>query len=162
MNPDPVAIRALSEADIESVCALAGEIWHRHYPAIISRAQIEYMLEERYRPEVLRSELGQVGLWWDLLLVDNLPRGFSSCFVTREPGHMKLDKLYIHPDSQRAGHGKRLLERVLAHAREVDCGQLILAVNKRNANAIAAYRKWGFEIERSTVQAIGGGFVMDD
>ena len=38
----------------------------------------------------------------------------------------------------------------------------MLAVNKRNAAAIAAYRKHGFEIVEAVVKDIGGGFVMDD
>ena len=43
-----------------------------------------------------------------------------------------------------------------------ECRRLILAVNKHNANAIAAYRRWGFEVERALVTDIGAGFVMDD
>jgi len=39
---------------------------------------------------------------------------------------------------------------------------VILAVNKRNASAIAAYRKYGFRIVDAIVKEIGGGFVMDD
>jgi hypothetical protein len=38
----------------------------------------------------------------------------------------------------------------------------MLAVNKRNENAIAAYAKHGFAIVESVVKDIGGGFVMDD
>jgi diamine N-acetyltransferase len=38
----------------------------------------------------------------------------------------------------------------------------MLAVNKANAKAIAAYKKYGFRIRDSVVQPIGGGFVMDD
>jgi ribosomal protein S18 acetylase RimI-like enzyme len=37
-----------------------------------------------------------------------------------------------------------------------------LQVNKRNAGAIGAYRKAGFDIINEAVFEIGGGFVMDD
>ncbi len=40
--------------------------------------------------------------------------------------------------------------------------RLILSVNKRNAQAIAAYKRNGFVIAESVVTDIGGGFVMDD
>ena len=40
--------------------------------------------------------------------------------------------------------------------------RLILSVNKRNAKAIAAYKRNGFVIAESVVTDIGGGFVMDD
>jgi ribosomal protein S18 acetylase RimI-like enzyme len=39
---------------------------------------------------------------------------------------------------------------------------VILQVNKRNVNAIASYRKYGFAVRTSTVDDIGRGFVMDD
>ena len=43
----PIRITALTAADIDAVCALAAEIWRAYYPAIISTAQIEYMLAQR-------------------------------------------------------------------------------------------------------------------
>jgi len=51
---------------------------------------------------------------------------------------------------------------VVARALENACETLILAVNKGNSNAIAAYRKQGFSIRDSVSVDIGGGFVMDD
>jgi ribosomal protein S18 acetylase RimI-like enzyme len=42
------------------------------------------------------------------------------------------------------------------------CTTLILAVNKRNEKAIAAYRKQGFAVRDSVCVDIGNGFVMDD
>ncbi len=162
MSNERYVIRPLAESDFDALRALAAEIWHDHYTAIIGTAQIQYMLEQRYCPEVLREELGRPGLWWDLLLIDDVPRGFSSCFLTDERGELKLDKLYLHSACQRQGHGERLLERVLERARSLGCDRVSLAVNKRNTSAIAAYRKWGFAIEQSVVKDIGGGFVMDD
>jgi ribosomal protein S18 acetylase RimI-like enzyme len=35
-------------------------------------------------------------------------------------------------------------------------------VNKQNAQAIAAYRKNGFEVREAVRVEIGNGFVMDD
>jgi ribosomal protein S18 acetylase RimI-like enzyme len=55
-----------------------------------------------------------------------------------------------------------MLGHVIERARVLGIGKIALAVNKRNSNAIAAYEKWGFHIERSVVKDIGNGFVMDD
>jgi ribosomal protein S18 acetylase RimI-like enzyme len=160
--PPQVEIRPLAEADIEMVGRLAREIWRAHYPAIISPAQIEYMLDERYAADVVRAELDRPGLWWDLLFAGAACKAFSSYFLTGEPGEMKLDKLYVNPDSQRLGYGGRLIEHACARARSQGCSRLVLAVNKRNTSAIDAYHKHGFVIEQAVVKDIGGGFVMDD
>jgi ribosomal protein S18 acetylase RimI-like enzyme len=157
-----VRITALAAADVDELCALAGEIWRAHYPAIISAAQIEYMLAERYAPAVVRDELPRGDLWWDKLVVNGKLAGFASYFMTRKAGEMKLDKLYVHPDHQRHGYGRMLLDRAVTIARSYGCDTLVLAVNKQNRNAIAAYEKHGFEIVDSVVKDIGGGFVMDD
>ena len=147
---------------IDELIALAGATWRAHYPGIISVAQIEYMLAQRYDPQVVRGELGRDGIWWDKLIAEEEMAGFASYFLTGVPGEMKLDKLYVHHDHQRKGYGGMLLDRVLGIARAHGCTTLMLAVNKHNQTAIAAYRKYGFRIAESVVKDIGGGFVMDD
>jgi len=111
---------------------------------------------------VLRAELGRDDLWWDLLLDEGGPKGYASYFLTEHAGELKLDKLYVHPQCQRRGYGAMMLERVLARAQSLACARVVLAVNKRNVNAISAYEKWGFRVEQAVVKDIGGGFVMDD
>ncbi|HSD60364.1 MAG TPA: GNAT family N-acetyltransferase, partial [Burkholderiales bacterium] len=83
-------------------------------------------------------------------------------FLTGRRGEMKLDKLYVHPGEQRRGHGGALIRRAAAVARARGCTRLLLAVNKRNAAAIGAYRKHGFAVVDAVMTDIGGGFVMDD
>jgi ribosomal protein S18 acetylase RimI-like enzyme len=155
-------IEPVTEADVERLAALAREIWLAHYPAIISNAQIEYMLAQRYEPRVVRAELGQDGIWWDKLVVEAGMVGFASYFLTGAHGEMKLDKLYVHPTHQHHGHGGRMIARACAVAREQGCDRVVLAVNKSNREAIAAYWKHGFQVTDAVVKDIGGGFVMDD
>ena len=157
-----VHIEPLGPDAVERVSALAREIWWKHYPGIIGAAQIEYMLRQRYEPSIIRAELQRNDIWWAKLALGEETIGFSSCFLTGEPGEMKLDKLYVHPQRQRQGYGGMLIEHACAVARAHGCSRLVLAVNKANRNAIAAYGKHGFEIGDSIVKDIGGGFVMDD
>jgi diamine N-acetyltransferase len=157
-----IFVKRVAPEDAAAISALAREIWYPHYSAIISRAQIEYMLEQRYDPQIIRAELEGGDAWWDKLLVNGRMIGFTSCFLTGKAGEMKLDKLYVHHDHQRKGYGRMLLDRVLGIARAHGCTTLILAVNKHNYSAIAAYDKYGFRTAESVVTDIGGGFVMDD
>jgi GNAT superfamily N-acetyltransferase len=149
------------DADVERVAQLAAEVWWHHYPALISTAQIEYMLRQRYEPSLIRAELQRRDLWWDKLEVGPSLIAFSSCFLAGA-GAVKLDKLYVHPAHQRKGYGGLLIEAVCDRARANGCTQVMLAVNKGNSSAIGAYRKSGFTVAESVVKDIGGGFVMDD
>jgi GNAT superfamily N-acetyltransferase len=164
MKTDAPAVRitALSAADADELAALAASIWRAHYRSIISAAQIEYMLRERYDPAVVRDELKRGDLWWDKLLVNASMAGFASYFLMRDESAMKLDKLYVETAHRGRGYGGMLVDRAVTMARAYGCETLKLAVNKRNAGAIAAYEKYGFAITDAVVKDIGGGFVMDD
>ena len=156
-----VLITPVAPADVDSVVALARLVWQQTYPGIITQEQIDFMLEQRYNPQRLFEELTMPLVWWDQAIVDGQRAGFSSCMVTGG-GEMKLDKLYVDPARQRSGIGARLIEQVVSRARAAGCPTLILAVNKRNERAIAAYGKQGFAIRESVCVDIGNGFLMDD
>src|SRR5450631_3512081 len=85
----PVEIVPMRAKDVDRVATLAGEIWRAHYPAMVSHAQIEYMLGERYNRQVMLDELRRGDLWWDVLLLAGKHTGFASYFLTGEPGEMK-------------------------------------------------------------------------
>jgi len=160
--PASAIILPVDPHDAEFIAGLAGEIWRRHYADIISAAQIEYMLNQRYEPQIIRAELLRHDLWWDKLLVGDAITGFASYFLTAQPGEMKLDKLYVHQDHQREGYGGMLIAHACKRACVQGCSRLTLAVNKNNRIAISAYRKHGFQVSTGVVKDIGGGFVMDD
>jgi len=155
-------ITPLAPADVHAVAALARVVWQETYPHIISQAQIDFMLEARYNAPQLLAELATPGIWWDQIKVDGELAAFAATQLTATPGEMKLDKLYVDPARQRLGLGRRLLEHVGARAVAQGCTTLILAVNKQNERAIAAYRKHGFAVRDAVRVDIGHGFVMDD
>jgi len=157
-----LAISPLGSDEVDALLALAREIWRAHYPPIIGEAQTEYMLAQRYTPEVVHAELARGDVWWDTLSEDGGIVAFASSFAADAPGAIKLDKLYVHPQRQRRGYGAALIEHTCERAQRLGMEKIVLAVNKRNASAIAAYRRSGFEIAEAVVKDIGGGFVMDD
>lgn len=155
---EPV-IRPLAESEVEALGRLAHEIWHAHYPAIISREQINFMLNERYSPAAIRA--GMAGQCWRAAWLDGAMAGFAHGHA-EEAGSWKLDKLYVHPLHQRQGIGRALVQAVAAEARAAGACRLLLRVNRHNATALAAYARYGFRVYGEHVLDIGNGFVMDD
>jgi len=160
MAAEELRIAPLAESDIAAVIELAGVIWRHHYPGIISMEQIDYMLAQRYTPAVIRAQMRSGSAWWDLALLGDRIIGFTQYELYS--GAMKLDKLYMHQELQRQGHGARLLAHVEDAARRRGLDTVRLNVNKHNLKAIAAYRKQGYEVADTVVANIGGGYVMDD
>jgi ribosomal protein S18 acetylase RimI-like enzyme len=155
-----VRIEPADATHFPQIAALAGIIWRAHYPGIISTAQIDYMLAQMYDLARMTREWEE-GVTYERLTVGGELRGFTA-YGPYAGNELKLHKLYIHPESQRQGFGQLLLQHVENVARERGCSSVVLTVNKRNASAIAAYRKHGFIFRESVVVPIGGGFEMDD
>ncbi len=157
-----VEISALRDDQIDALGALARHIWQQHYPAIISQAQIDYMLHQRYDAAAIRQQLRLPGSVWDVAQQGGQLIGFVHYYPDADPQRLKLDKLYVHPDWQRQGVGAALLARVVRAARQQRRRIIQLRTNKRNAKALAAYRQYGFVIVAAVITEIGDGFVMDD
>lgn len=161
MNATDLLIAPLAGTDVPALVSLARDTWRRHYPGIISEAQIEYMLAQRYDEAVIRAQIGVPDTWWDVLKQDGTLAGFAQYERSGEDA-IKLDKIYVGYDRRGQGLGSLLLQHVESEARAKGACRLYLQVNKNNTSAIAAYRRNGFDVARELVVDIGGGFVMDD
>ena len=158
----PVLIAAATRADLAGVRQLAGVVWRRHYPGIITHAQIDYMLGRGYSDDALARFLDEPGAGLALASVDGAPVGFAAWCRADAAATTKLDKLYVLPERHGHGVGRRLLSHVEDAARGDGAQTLVLNVNKRNAASIAFYRRCGFAVREAVVVDIGEGFVMDD
>ena len=162
MNVSLPEILPLVSHDVEAISLLADTIWRHHYATIISSAQIDYMLVQRYRPNLIQRQLADSDIWWRKLVLADRIIGFSCYMRDSKPETLKIDKFYIHCDHHRQGYGAIIVADAVKILRELDLHTLILTVNKHNHAAISAYRHYGFEITADSVVDIGGGFVMND
>lgn len=157
--PD-VVLGNLRLDEAEALVALAQRVWRAHYPGIITLAQIEYMLTQRYKPGLVRQLLARGDLWLAARAGAELV-GFAHGHALAQ-GDYKLDKLYVDTGWQRHGIGGLLIAEVAQRAGAHGYNRLVLRVNRRNRQAIDAYLKHGFQVATVVVEDIGGGYVMDD
>jgi ribosomal protein S18 acetylase RimI-like enzyme len=157
---DEIEIGPLRLDEAEAVVALAGRVWRAHYPGIISPEQIEYMLEQRYRPVLVKQFIARGDVWLAARAGVDLV-GFAHGHPLTE-GDYKLDKLYVETDLQRHGIGGSLLRAMAERAASMGYSRLALRVNRQNQQAIDAYLKHGFTVQTIYLEDIGGGHVMDD
>lgn len=155
-------ILPLTTFDARTISTLAETIWRHHYADIISPGQIDYMLIQRYQPELIKEQLSNPGIWWKKLVLDEAIIGFSCCMRTNKPNELKIDKLYIHCDHHRKGYGAMMMADAIEIMRGNNLHSLILTVNKHNQTAILAYQQYGFEITGDSMVDIGGGYTMND
>jgi GNAT superfamily N-acetyltransferase len=160
MNDAQAGVQRMTAADVDAVSALARTVWQATYLPLISQAQIDAMLADRYAPPRIREQLDDPRQAWRVARQDNALTGFAHALLDETA--CKLDKLYVHPDHQRGGIGAALVRTIADWARSQQARRLWLQVNRGNEQAIRAYEKYGFKIVESRVFDIGDGFVMDD
>lgn len=141
---------------------LALQVWPGTFSSILSQAQIDYMLEWMYNEKQLSDEITRQQIRYDLMFADEKPAGYVSYGPGKSDDDLKLHKLYVLPEFQRHGIGRRAFTRVQSFAAATNRRFVILQVNRKNLQAISAYRLYGFRVRAEAVTDIGNGFVMDD
>ncbi len=170
-----IQILPATVADLPAIAELAAVSWRAHYPGIISREQIEYMLEQMYSLPTLTREVTQEDIAYDRILMARSSSGLRptarASTPPKRPGIHRLrcgqargqaPQALSAPALPAAGLRLGAARARLPHGRPRGYTALLLNVNKHNTKAIAAYQKNGFAIRESVCADIGGGFVMDD
>jgi ribosomal protein S18 acetylase RimI-like enzyme len=121
------------------------------------------MLAERCAPEYLRSYLGSVIRWFEMLWIGEEPVGYCSySLAASNSSAMKLEQIYLLEQYRGKGLGGFMLRHVEAEALKKNVRLLMLQVNKNNKDSIAIYRKAGFQVREEAIFDIGNGYFMDD
>lgn len=154
-------IRPAYETDIQLIRRMADLVFPATYGAILSSAQLRYMMEWMYGEEALRREING-GFAWFIATVEEEPSGYLS-IEQLDDELFCLQKIYVLPKYQGLGGGELLFNRAVEYIRSVHptpC-RMELHVN-RNNQARQFYEKMGMQLLREGDFEIGNGFYMND
>ena len=162
--PDRIAVRVASVKDIQIIRELARISFCATYMSIISKEQIEYMMQWMYSEETLRRELAG-NVTYLLLELEGKAVGYVSfgpeSDATCQPESYHLHKIYLLPEVQHLGLGTLLFRAAEERMREAGASFFELNVNRHNP-ALSFYKRMGMKIARSGDFEIGEGFFMND
>lgn len=158
MNDSTYGMRLLERDELNVVKALANDIWPRVYDYMISQEQISYMLSLMYDLDQLKQQWLD-GVKFVLLEVEGIPQGFAA-FEEKE-NCVFLHKLYLRPEMQGQGFGKKMLQVAIDFAIDSKKSRVELTVN-RNNKFLDFYISQGFQIKEEKDFDIGGGYFMND
>lgn len=155
----------ISEAttkDLILIREIACGSWPDTYGAILSKEQIDYMLNLFYSDETLNDNLTKKGHHFILVREDGDCIGFASYEHNYLNENVtRLHKIYLLPKAQGRGAGKLLLDTVERLAMENHSVAISLNVNKFN-KALSFYQKIGFEIISEEDIELDFGYLMED
>lgn len=151
----------LGKEDVFLVNHLAHQIWPHTFRDILSKDQIDYMLDWMYNVQTLEEQV-QIGHLYYVVKENGVAKGF----VGLEPNFpdadmLRIHKLYVLPDAHGKGLGRALLNQAIDVAFDLDLHTLHLNVNRFN-KAVEFYKHCGFEIVGEEDIDIGKGYLMED
>jgi ribosomal protein S18 acetylase RimI-like enzyme len=154
-----IIIRDASKKDIAIIYALAHAVWPETYSAILSEAQLKYMLEMIYSESSLQRQFEE---GHNFLIVEETktPVAFADYSLLKDDVY-KLNKIYVLPDQQGKSIGKLLLHHVIDLVKAKGAKTLLLNVN-RNNKAKEFYEHLGFKVISEEDIDIGEGYFMND
>ena len=155
-----IRFRTARPDDIPLIQKLAHLIWPQAFLTIITQTQLEIMLAKMYDPVTLRNEMAN-GFIWKIIEERGGPIGYLS-YSMIDPATCKLHKVYVLPEKQGQGIGKKCLAEAARYARENGAVNLILMVNRANAKALRAYRAFGVHEAESIDWEFSPGFILHD
>lgn len=151
--------------DIAIIREIAKKTWFDTYEPILGKQQPQYMFDLIYSPEGLEEQINNGQVFVIQHASDNenedTPVAFASYSMKIENEKIyKLNKLYLNPDFQGGGLGKKLLIEIEKQIKEIGGEWLDLNVNRYN-KAKLFYERMGFEIIAEENIPIGEYFMND-
>ena len=154
--------------DIPGILEVADATWKQTYAGIISPEQINYMYSTMYTYDRQKEQM-QHGMIFLICREGDKTLGFTAYkYISEESANpdgrsiqvIYVPKLYIKPEAQRKGIGKKFLSEIERIGGENNCHFVELNVNRNNP-ALHFYERLGFFVYKSVDIPIGKFFMND-
>lgn len=151
-----------TDEEIKALARLANIIWHEHFPKLISKEQIDYMLENYQSEKAIMDQIKKQGYTYYLGYVDDELIGYCGVCPEADATRLFLSKLYVRKDQRGHGYARQLFNETVKLAKSLNIHAIYLTCNKFNEHSLAVYDQMGFHTIDAVQTEIGSGFIMDD
>ncbi len=158
-------IRRAEKSDIELIRQLADVAFRDTYKDILSADQMEYMMEWMYSSESMEGQMDEGHVYF-IVSDGNRNVGYLSLEPhgsTEGVNVYHLQKLYLLPEEQGKGYGRRMFQFAVDYVRGQGNlpSRIELNVN-RNNTALTFYEHLGMRRLCQGDFPIGNGYFMND
>ena len=147
--------------DLLLIRQLAEQTFHITYLPLQPKEKVDYLFDRMYNPTSLTEQIKN-GQQFILAKDETGYLGYASYEKNyKKNGVTKIHKIYVLPNAQGKGVGKKMIERITSTAVQNKNQTLSLNVYRKNP-AIDFYQRLGFKIAKEVNIDVGSGFVMND
>ena len=146
-------IRKAEISDAEAIMKINVDTWQQAYRGLMPDDVLEQRVcsperAERWRKNIKKTLSGATAIY---VAEDENGRlaGFVWGGESRDgnvPRHIELYAFYVHPEAQKKGYGKALMQYLARQAVEQKCGRFEWVVLEWNKPAIGFYEKVGAKV----------------
>ncbi len=159
-----ITYREWEQKDFEQVQYVLLQTWIATYSPFIPLTDIQWYFNNHNTEIHLERVFADSTMWNYVAAVDQKIVGYERMFHDLELNRFHIASLYVLPEFQGQGIGKRLLEMAEEKARSLFFDKAWLGVMTQNTASVEWYKKLGFIFEteepfvmgRTTVQHLIG------
>lgn len=145
---------------IQEVAKMADEVWHEHYVGIISEEQIDYMVKEYQSVEAITEAIHKTG--YDYFILNNGVSNIGYFAIKIEEDDLFISKFYVLKEFRKQGYAKQAFQFLKGLSEAMELKTISLFTHKKNADAIAVFKKFGMNKVGSVENDYSNGYIMDD
>jgi ribosomal protein S18 acetylase RimI-like enzyme len=151
-------IRPASLADSLGIARVARCTWSVTYAQSISAQNRKQVLDRAYTHQALREAIEQARGWFYVAAQPEIVVGFAQ-FLRRFDARGELVRIYVHPNHQRRGIGRRFLATGLAAMAAEGVDLCYVSVEATNLGARAFYERFEFSLHREYAHFLGDQII---
>ena len=148
LNKKTVEIRKAEHCDIETIAHIVNETWKVTYKGIVPDSDIVHYTNKERRENMLAEAFDKGTTNYFIADLNGTDCGIISYSKYEENDFEDcayIMQLYVLPEYQKNGVGKRLMEHLFPVLKEEGYKRVILNTLEDNSNARTFYEKLGFE-----------------
>ena len=153
-------VKANNINDVKNLAELSTHIWHEFWTCIITKEQIDYMIDKFQSEKAITSQIKNENFVYFFITSSEEIIGYVG--LCKKEDFLLLSKLYLKKGYRHKGIGTKAFNFIKEYAFTNNYKVIHLSINRYNQATIDAFNKWGFEKIGAVVTDIGQGFVMDD
>ena len=153
-------IKATTDEELKVISSCAEKIWNEYYISILSKEQIDYMINKFQSVENMKMQISKEGYEYYKIADGETLSGYMA--IKNEGDRLFLSKLYILKECRKKGVSSIAISFLKEYLKKNSLKKIYLTVNKNNVNSIEVYKHFGFKIIKEEKADIGKGFFMDD
>lgn len=150
-----IIIRPWLKTDLEDLRRITWLSWLSAYSSFIPETDLKAYFDIYYERGAFSALFIDPSAHGCIAEIDGCAVGYARTHFNRKENRLYLTALYLLPDFQGRGIGKRLMKAVEEHAAERHIEEILVGVMVQNGRALCFYEKAGFQFTREEPFTMG-------